>query len=353
MVNETPSVTQVTRRRARSGIGYANDVVLHATGRRRVLLRPWYITHNAHPDGLALKLLVQVVDASGNWTDAEAISLDERATAELSRALEEHHAVARSGRDGTVLLIRGEGIATAGEADARELVPAILGLLQRKDVLAHLTREDLTWELLAALQTSVRLQELRQAVSQLRMLLDSGVVEEKHYQDWCSTHSWAFGSAHTTPDPIRRVTRTDDVDILLPRVLTGFRDIVELKRPDSRVLVRDSSRGTIHWSSDAAQAIGQCHDYIDNLHMDAERGLRGRPEIVVYHPRATIVIGRSATWKAEWHRALAGLNRRLTDITLMTYDQLLAQGDELIRLFTPGSDPRCDQQPGPLGPPSD
>ena len=181
-------------------------------------------------------------------------------------------------------------------------------------------------EILAALRGTIRLQQLRLAVSQLRELLESGETDERHYQDWCSRHSWAFGNAYTNADDIRRVSRTDDIDILLPRVLTGYRDIVELKRPDHPVLRHDPGRDVYRWSSEASQAIGQCHQYMDHLHEDAAGGLRGRPEVVAYHPRATIVIGRSTDWPEAAHRALAGLNQRLVGITLMTYDHLLAQG---------------------------
>lgn len=194
-----------------------------------------------------------------------------------------------------------------------------------------------------ALQGSIRLQELRLAVEQLRELLDGGVADEQPYQEWCTRHSWAFGNAHTVPDDIRRISRTDDVDILMPRVLTGYRDIVELKRPDHPVLMLDPGRGTLFWSRFASQAIGQCAEYIEHLAADAEQGLRGRPEIVASHPRATIVIGRSHDWTEEQYRALARLNNHLVGITAMTYDQLLAQGIELIRLF--GADEETAELP--------
>lgn len=331
---EDPSVKRVVRHQARSGVGYASsDVVVHRSSKRRILFRPWYIPHKTHPHGLAGKLITQL-PSDGNWVDEHELNLDEDAVTALRQAFDEHAAVAASGEKGTLLLFRGADVGMAKDADAGELVGALVRLLHRADVLQRFAEHDLGEEILAALQGSIRLQEFRLAVAQLRELLDGGVVEERFYQEWCTRHSWAFGNAHAEPDAIRRVSRTDDVDILMPRVLTGYRDIVELKRPDHNVLAKDKSRGTYHWSREASQAIGQCHTYIDHLHHDAERGLRDRAEIVAYHPRATIVIGRSVTWPEEVQRALAGLNQRLVGITLMTYDQLLAQGDELIRIFT-------------------
>ena len=329
-----PAITSVTRQTARPGVGYAvEDVVLHATSRRQILLRPWYIPHKTKEHALACKLLDQEW-RGGFWQDRAEVNLDEEATQQLRRALDQHSAVAASGESGQLLLIRSSGIVPSNEAEAGELMRAVLRLLGRADVLAQFAHEDLAEEIALALQGSLRLQQLRRAIKQLREMLDLGVVAESEYQQWCQRHAWAFGNAHTVPDDLRRVSRTDDVDILLPRVLTGFRDIIELKRPDHLVLIEDRGRQTVFWSAEVSQAIGQCHEYMDHLHEDAQNGLRGRPEIVAYHPRATIVIGRSQNWSEAKYRTLAGLNQRLVGISIMTYDQLLAQGDELIRVFT-------------------
>lgn len=331
---DEPTVKSITRVKAQSGVGYATeDVVIHETSKRRIVFKPWYIPHKTKAHGLAGKLILQEASEFG-WADAKTINLDEAALSALRRSFEEQVEVAQTGEEGTLVLIRGTGVEEGTDADAREIAQALAGLLRRRDVLGRFAQEDLSEEIVMALRSSLRLQELKRAVQELRDLLDSGASDEQLYQDWCTDHSWAFGNAHTTADDIRRVSRTNEVDVLLPRVLTGYRDIVELKRPDHPVLRQHAGRDTYYWSREASQAIGQCHDYMDNLHADAAYGLRGRREIIAYHPRATIVIGRSADWSEDTYRALAGLNQRLSGITLMTYDQLLAQGDELVRLFT-------------------
>jgi hypothetical protein len=132
---------------------------------------------------------------------------------------------------------------------------------------------------------------------------------------------------------VRNIPAGDHLDLLLPTVIAGFRDIVELKRPDMPVLNWDKAHRNFYFSADSSSAIGQCHRYLDVLHEDASQGLRDHPEIVAYHPRATIVIGRSADWREDQHRALHGLNRRLNGITVMTYDQLLAQGERLVQML--------------------
>jgi antiviral defense system Shedu protein SduA len=329
----------ITRVQAQSGVGYSTeDVLVHQTSKSRIIFRPWYIPHKTQPHGLAGKLIRQTPSDSG-WSDEETINLDENALGQLRSSLEEQSAVARTGEEGTLVLIRGSTATPGTDADADEIARAVASLFEQPDVLDRFAEQDLGLEILSALRHSIRFQELRRAVDDLRQLLQSGEADEASYQDWCLAHSWAFGNAYMPADDLRRVSRTDEVDILLPRVLTGYRDVVELKRPDETVLVKDKSRGTYSWSRGASQAIGQCHEYLDNLHEDASRGLRGRPEIVAYHPRATIVIGRSIGWPDETHRALAGLNRQLSSITLMTYDQLLAQGEELLKVFQAENNP--------------
>ena len=136
-------------------------------------------------------------------------------------------------------------------------------------------------------------------------------------------------------DEVRAISTGDNLDLLLPNVIAGYRDIVELKRPDKEVLLYDAAHKNYYFSADVSRAIGQCHRYLDILHQAAKDGLLDHKEVVAYHPRATIVIGRSHGWTDEQQRALHGLNRRLHGISVMTYDHLLAQGERLIEMMSP------------------
>ncbi|MFW6106579.1 MAG: Shedu anti-phage system protein SduA domain-containing protein [bacterium] len=112
-----------------------------------------------------------------------------------------------------------------------------------------------------------------------------------------------------------------------------YRDIVELKRPDEPVLIWDKDHKNYYFSAEVSRAIGQCHRYIDILYDAAKDGLLDHPEVVAYYPRAIIVIGRSSGWTEGQIRALHGLNYRLNAVVVMTYDQLLAQGERLVEML--------------------
>lgn len=219
--------------------------------------------------------------------------------------------------------------------DPQELVGALTKVLSQSELLGHLSSTELTHELSTALRGSIRLSEMRSAVAELRSNLTRGEAVEQTYQAWCEKHCWAFGSAYVVRDEVRGITTGDNLDLMLPNVIAGYRDIVELKRPDKDVLLYDAAHKNHYFSADVSRAIGQCHRYLDLLHEAARHGLLDHKEVVAYHPRATIVIGRSNEWSDEQQRALHGLNQRMHGISVMTYDHLLAQGERLIEMMSP------------------
>ena len=154
-----------------------------------------------------------------------------------------------------------------------------------------------------------------------------------YFRAGAGSTSWAFGNAYVMTDAVREISPGDQLDLLLPTVISGYRDIVELKRPDVPVLLYDSAHRNFYFSADVSKGIGQCHRYLDVLQEVAATGLRDHPEVVADHPRdyRDRTVGRLVREKL---RALHGLNSRLTGVTVMTYDQLLAQGERLVGILS-------------------
>lgn len=320
----------IHRRYAKSGqVGYSDPVELHDTSRLRIELVPFFVDRT-NSDQLAYKIIRY--DKSAGW-DQTSISLQEPALRRLHSALTSHLLVAGEG-SGSYIVIRDDGsVSEDSILSADQVASAIRDLLQTEGIAEHLVDVDLGEELAHALRTDIRLRELREAVSELANHLREGAAEEHLYQNWCERHSWAFGNAYVVNDQVRSISASDKVDLLLPRNLGGFRDLIELKRPDMTILVRDQSHKSWHWSAEVSKAIGQCHRYLDVLHSEVGlSGLRDVPNVIAYHPRATIVIGRSESWSDEEHQALHGLNRRLADISVISYDHLLAQARQTLEL---------------------
>ena len=324
----------VERKVANSGnVEYANPETLRETGKSRLVLVPFFIRHSDHTE-LSIKLqVVRKANPPETWSDHEekSISLDAHATEELANALQKMLAVA--GEDGVgnyiTLPLGKEGVSLEGR-DPAEVARALISALSDDTIAQHISGVELGPKIIQALRYSVRLEEMKSAMSELRMYLDGDQNDERVYQKWCEAHPWSFGNQFVVNDSIRNISTQDQVDILVPRINAGFRDIIELKRPDMEVLKKDESHRDFFFSRDASKAIGQCHRYLDVFSEVASKGLLGHEEIVAYHPNATIVIGRSNDWESDRIKALHGLNSRLNGIRVVTYDYLLAQGDSLV-----------------------
>lgn len=328
----------IRRREANSGkVSYSDPVVLHETSRTRLVLVPFFIPRSEGTD-LSIKLITyRKANPPENWFEIEhkSLSLQETAARQLLKGLQEHLAVAEESSDGNYILIKvSDGTAQIGSHDPKAVAEALTKVLSQAEIVEHLKNTELSDEFIKAFRYTIRLKEIRAAIAQLRVNLDTGIIDERVYQDWCEKHSWAFGNAYVMRDCVREISPGDHLDMLLPSVIAGYRDIVELKRPDVNVLNFDDSHNNFYFSAESSKAIGQCHRYLDVLQEVAANGLRDHPEIVAYHPRAIIVLGRSNSWDDSKQRALHGLNRRLNGITVMTYDHLLAQGERLISLLT-------------------
>lgn len=333
---DPPDFRTVQRRQASSGrVDYIAPIEIHDTTRSRIELLTWLIERS---DGTEMALKLMRYDKKkgfGGLIPSAEINFNPAAGRRLLKALKEHEAIATHGRDASYIVISvEEGTVQVGEIDPSVVASAIAGILSEDEIVRHLADLDLSREMVTAFRGAIRLKELRTALASLRQYLDEGVGDEQVYQQWCEEHSWAFGNTYVVNDKIRAISRSDKVDLLLPRLLGGFRDLIELKRPDMKVLAWDGSHQNYFFASDVSKAIGQCHRYLDVLEEEARDGMRDAREVVAYHPRATIVIGRSVDWGDDQHRALHGLNARLAGMSVMTYDHLLAQGQRTLDVLS-------------------
>ncbi|MGI5205828.1 Shedu anti-phage system protein SduA domain-containing protein [Spirillospora sp. CA-108201] len=224
--------------------------------------------------------------------------------------------------------LRVDAISSSYEGrDSSEVAQQIAAALDHPEVIRQFSSIDISSNVRGTFSAALRIQELRRAVAELKSLLSSGVNQEAQYQEWCEQHSWAFGNSYAFRDELRRISVGDTVDILMSSTLNRLRDIIELKRPDKKVLLFDSTHKSWYWSQQVSQAIGQCHRYLDKLHEQASLLVPDHPDLAAYHPRATVVIGRSDEWEPAQQRALHGLNSRLHGVSIITYDHLLAKAE--------------------------
>ncbi len=253
-----------------------------------------------------------------------SITLPPSAMVKLLEALNSIDAVRETG---TVLVVPADGDVPPGR-----LHDVIQALVSRPELLRGLD-DDTIVKLDTGLHQVRRLATMRAALEDLDALLSDGVADEHPYQKWCWRNGWAFGIEYRERDETRSIAAEDRVDILMPR-LTGYRDVVELKRADAAPILCDKERGTWYWSNDAARAISQTLRYVDVFNAQAEHGLRDHAEIVAYFPVGTIVMGRSEGWTTDQRRWLVRLNAALHGVHVMTYDDLRGQAARMLEIVS-------------------
>jgi hypothetical protein len=316
----------------RGDIGSTEFVVLRDGPRTHIAARAWFVQRSSGKTDTLLKLmkLRKTAKAPGPVSPDATITLKTGEVSVLHDLLHQFTALSAE-QEGHYVVVP---LDVSARADADEMARKVATVLRQPDVAARLAEIGLPADAAAVLHGAARISELRSAVAELREHLDGGRHLESVYQDWCERYSWAFGNAYVARDDVRHTALGDQVDLLMASAGNGFRDVFELKRPNMAVISWDKTHKSWYWSSDTAKAIGQCHRYLDNLHRTAQKGLDDHPEVVAYYPRAFVVIGRSADWAEAQHRGLQGLNARLHSITVMTYDQLLAQAETLLATLT-------------------
>lgn len=330
------TLESVMRKTAKSGkVSYSEPVTVHKTSKTKIELIPFYIKRSNGTE-LSVKICSYNKNKSVGWLEdkKKSITLNKVTIRNFIRETNKLLKVAEQDTDGDYIIIKVEdGTAKYTNIDAASVAKSIISVLSQKGIVEHIKATELNNEIVSAFKGLIRLKEMNDAIIDLKQHLNNNEYNEQIYQEWCLKHSWAFGSSYLLADEVRNISPTDKLDLLLPKVLSGYRDIVELKRPNMKVLIYDDTHRNFYFSSEVSKALGQVQRYMDVFQEVAKNGLRDYPEVVSYFPRTMIVIGRSNKWSESEFKALHGLNSRLIGISIMTYDQLLEQGERLLEIY--------------------
>lgn len=315
-------------------IELSDTVTLHNTSKSYITLTPFFIKHSDSSAERDLSIKLSRTEISKSGLKTCEINLRQDSAILLRDKLNEWLELKKVPDNGNFIMINlGEkqSIDLSGK-NSSEVAEAIISILDNEEIRSQIDSLDFSEDLSFAFRHSIHIKSLERAMSELETALNT-IDEEQYYQEWCEKNGWIFGNQYIMNDKVRGITASDKVDFLATSVLSGFRDIIELKKPSFNVLIEDGSHNSFYFSSEVSKAIGQCHRYLDVFSEAASKGLIDHDEIIAYHPRATIIVGRSNDWSKEKHKALHGLNCRLNGISVLTYDHLLLQGKRLIEIL--------------------
>jgi len=313
-------------------VGQCDPVTIHDGPRKVVKYRARAIKHSS--GGISYEARITKYDPRHPDVSEFSLELDERDLQRLAEAIAEYGPIVRTGERGAFLLLR-LGDEAALDASSVDGVRALLTAVARNDGLRHIIEEiSESGALDDLISDGRRVRRLRSAIAELEALL-STAQPESVMQAWAARNSWCFGLQYSAFDGERRLSLADQADLLLPRLLDGCRDLVELKRADVDVL-KLIKKNVYAFTEPVTSAIAQAAQYLDILREDAgpRGGIRGAPGVRAFHPEAIIAVGRSRDWDNDRLRAWVRLNAYLSGIQVLTYDELLDRGRTILRLLT-------------------
>lgn len=174
---------------------------------------------------------------------------------------------------------------------------------------------------------SKELVQLKVLCSEFENMIKDNSLKEKDYQSFLEKNAWFFGEHYVKAYPQERAGSKLIEDFLL-ETTSGFHDVVEIKKPCSKIFV--GMKGKLKLSSECNAGISRLMDYLDyyERNVQEEHWNTGRE---IYKPKGILLIGRGYDTD---HRKLRQLNSQIRSIEILTYDDLLNRGQRIAELLS-------------------
>lgn len=184
---------------------------------------------------------------------------------------------------------------------------------------------------------------VERAMEEFSLLIQLDESEQK-FQSFFEDNSSLFqalGYTRAIPHPVIVSESLGDYipDFLVQRN-DGFWQILELKRPDTKVLKNNRRRDT--WYADMQTYISQCLDYIELLRDESVRSKFERRYGVTMHLGFPVTIVAGISEQIDQLRAFRLLDRFKENISLVAFDQALAS----MQAWYSGKYPQSEQWSG-------
>lgn len=170
----------------------------------------------------------------------------------------------------------------------------------------------------------------KKAVEEFENMLSQDLAE-KDWQNWFENNKWILGSDFVRIIDDRRIDKNNIGDYIM-QSFDGFVDLVEIKKPNNIPFWSNTlDHNNYVPSSSLIKAITQCLNYVFAVEKKAnDVSFMDQLGCRVVKPRCTLVFGRSNDWDDEKKRAFRILNSAYTQVSIMTYDQLLDRAKNVL-----------------------
>ena len=235
------------------------------------------------------------------------------------------HAVVPAARADMIgALLSGLGDA---ELSTAQLLDVVAALATRATDLRNLPElgEDNALRMVAA---AIRVAHRSAALSRLEALVAEDATEQA-LQTLLDQNWWILGSHYVERIERRHWTTEETVDMLL-RTADDYFDVVELKRASPALFKSDHSKWIV--SSHVNDAVNQAAHYISEIER-VQSYIFQRYGVDPFKLKAKVLIGRIDADErdaTEKRRALRMYNSHLHRVEVITYDQLLTIGQNVV-----------------------
>jgi hypothetical protein len=185
-------------------------------------------------------------------------------------------------------------------------------------------------DLVFSLQYQVRVKGVQEFDDML-----SNDLLEYDWQNWFKKNDWVLGSEFVRILDERSIDINNIADYLM-QAYDGFLDVIEIKRPEGNLKFWTDTQVQQNWipSSDLTKAITQATKYIYEVEREANsvKFLERVDKIKTIKPRCVLIFGRSNDWDESKKEAYRILNASYHNLTIMTYDHVLARAKRILGL---------------------
>ena len=314
---------------------------LHVTDRMRVVAVYW-IAPSSEPSRKHVNLRIE--QYKKNPTDlrfpdepAQKVNLQDDDIANLISSAKAQSVLKDSGVSDRVIVMKGEAVGEILKLTNRDIasITQLVASLTDENIQALAKR--VNPEIVEKIDSAVKYIRMEKSLSWLRAKIEED-VDEAVFQKWFEENTWIFGKDYVHRVPKRTVGLESRADLIYVSV-DGFADLVELKKSvlAKSILLPDASHKTFYPSAELSRALAQAIHYLQVIE-DHRLQLVELVKIPVLRPTITIVIGRSNNWDKPLRKQLRILNSTLLNIKVLTYDHLLAMGNNILQLYAPAEE---------------
>lgn len=295
----------------------------------------WKIPHNTRDDDVRLKIGRYKISPDASQGD-EPECLDPKS--ELTLDKEEFDAMLAFLRDNYEPFRQGvKAFIPLEQPFARDTatqIKALFALPERASVVKFIVDNELIAEDLA---DGLRQAKRAKAVREFEQMLGEDLVEQR-WQKWFQENDWVLGSEFVRILDERSIDTANISDFLM-EAYDGFLDIVEIKRPGGGLKFWSGAldHGNPVPSADLIKAITQATRYIFEVEQEANSAkfrqrMRG---VRTVKPRCILIFGRSGSWSPDECEAYRILNAGYHNVSIMTYDHVLARARRILGIDAP------------------